>query len=83
MGPVRRPMTPAEAHTDVLHDRPEGDTPSGLRQEARDPYTRVRDQIIDAFAWPSPLHIWVWAWREQTGLKAEGTRAVALKEETV
>lgn len=40
-------MTQAEAYVDVLHDRPEGEIPSGLRQEARDPYTRVGSQIID------------------------------------
>lgn len=40
-------MTQAEAHMDVLHDRPEGEIPNGLRQEAKDPYTRVGNQIID------------------------------------
>lgn len=76
-------MTEAEANIGVLHDRPEGEIPSGLRQEARDPYTRVGNQVTDMFAWPSPLHIWVWAWREQAGSKAEGTRAMALKEEII
>lgn len=76
-------MTHAEAYMDVLHDRPEGEIPNGLRQEARDPYTRVGNQIADTFTWPSPLHIWVRAWREQAGSEAGGTRAMTLEEETV
>lgn len=29
----------------VLYNRPEGESPSGLRQEAKDSYTRVGNQI--------------------------------------
>lgn len=45
-------MTEAEANTGVLHDRPEGEIPSGLRQEARDPYTRAGNQITDMLPGP-------------------------------
>lgn len=72
---------PSGSLTAVLYDRPEGEIPSGLRQEARDPCTRVGNQIIDTFDRPLPLHTWVWAWKEQAGSKAEGIGAVTLKEE--
>jgi hypothetical protein len=69
-----------QAKAEWLFSRPEGDIPSGLGQEARDPCTGEGNQITATLTWPPPLHMGL-PLEGAGGLRGRGMGAVTPKEE--